>query len=94
MVLYDAFTGKTICVIDTKYKSATSPSPADIAQVVTYSEVKDSSNPVLIYPQNLNEFLDEKIGDNRIRNLVFSLDGDLEVNGQKFLDDLLGILNV
>ena len=94
MVLYDAVTAKTICVLDTKYKSATSPSPADIAQVVTYSEVKESSNAVLVYPQNLNESLDEKIGDNRIRNLAFSLYGDLEKNGQKFLDDLLGILNV
>ena len=49
---------------------------------------------MLVYPVNLIEPLDEKIGDNRIRNLVFSLEGDLEVNGKKFLDDLLGILNV
>jgi 5-methylcytosine-specific restriction enzyme subunit McrC len=94
MVLYDAITAMTICVLDTKYKSSLSPSPTDIAQVVTYSEVKESSDAVLVYPQNLYTPLDEKIGDNRLRNLVFSLDGDLEANGQKFLDELLGILNL
>jgi len=94
IVLYDMVTAKTICVIDTKYKSAASPSPDDIAQVVTYSEVKESSNAVLVYPQKLIESIDEKIGHNQIINLVFSLDGDLELNGQKFLDDLLGFLKV
>jgi 5-methylcytosine-specific restriction enzyme subunit McrC len=94
MVLYDLVTAKTLCVIDTKYKSATSPSPADIAQVITYSEVKESTNAVLVYPQKLTASIDEKIGDNRIRDLAFSLDGDLESNGQKFLDELLPILNV
>jgi len=94
MVLYDVATGKTLCVLDTKYKAATSPSHGDIAQIVTYSEVKNSSDAVLIYPSNLTKSLDERIGDNRIRNLVFSLDGDLEANGQRFLNDLLGVLNV
>ena len=94
MVLYDSVTTKTICVIDTKYKSATSPSPADIAQIVTYSEVKGSTNAMLVYPQKLYESIDEKIGDNRIRNLAFALDGDLEINGQNFLDELLDALNV
>ena len=94
MVLYDAVTSKAICVLDTKYKSDTTPSPADIAQVVTYSEVKESTNAVLVYPSNIATSLDEEIGDNRIRNLVFSLDGNLEMNGQKFLSDLLGIFNL
>ena len=94
MVLYDSVTAKAICVIDTKYKSATSPSPTDIAQVITYSEVKESKNAVLVYPLKLSDSIDEKIGDNRILNLAFSLDGDLEVNGQHFLNELLGILNL
>ena len=93
IVLYDTDTEKALCVLDTKYKSASSPSPIDIAQVVTYSEVKETTNAVLVYPVNLINPLDEKIGDIRIRNLMFSLDGDLEANGQKFLDDLLGVLN-
>ncbi len=93
LVLYDASNAKALCVLDTKYKATDSPASDDIAQVVTYSEVKNCSNAVLVYPSKLTIPLDEKIGDNRIRNLIFSLDGDLEINGQKFLDDLLDVLN-
>jgi 5-methylcytosine-specific restriction enzyme subunit McrC len=82
-----------LCVIDTKYKVADSPAPDDIAQIVTYSEIKNCSNAVLVYPSKFSRHFDEKIGDNRTRNLVFSLDGDLEIDGQQFLDDLLDEVN-
>jgi 5-methylcytosine-specific restriction enzyme subunit McrC len=94
IVLYDSVTTKAICVIDTKYKTTGSPSPADIAQVITYSEVKESSNAVLVYPKKLTKSIDGKIGDSRIRDLTFLLDGDLEENGQKFLNELLDILSL
>jgi len=93
MVLYDATNTEVLCVLDTKYKGVSSPSNEDIAQVVTYSEAKNCSNAILVYPAELVIPLDETIGDNRIRNLTFSLDGDLELNGQRFLENLLYIIS-
>ncbi len=57
LVLYDASTAKALCVLDTKYKAKSSPSSDDIAQVVTYSEVKNCSEAVLIYPSNITGLL-------------------------------------
>lgn len=72
------------CVLDTKYKSGT-PSNADVAQVVTYAELRQTTNAVLIYPVRLDEALAVEIGRIRVRGVSFLLDGDLGMAGQEFL---------
>lgn len=93
LVLYDVDSGLVQCVLDTKYKTPVEPAPEDIAQIVAYSEVKDCQEAILVYPTALAQPLDEWIGDNRVRSLTFSLDGDLEEAGQRFLEDLLSVTN-
>jgi len=89
LVVYDRETQKekALFVLDTKYKAPDRPGNDDISQVVTYANIKDCQEAVLIYPTPLN--LDVMIGKIRVRSLTFSLDGDLEQAGSRFLDDLL-----
>ena len=86
LVVYEKDTQKALFVLDTKYKAPERPGNDDISQVVTYAATKECNEAVLIYPKPLN--LDERIGKIRVRSLTFSLDGDLEQTGSKFLKDL------
>lgn len=88
LVLTDEVTGTTVCVMDTKYKTPSSPDPKDIAQVVTYAEAKRCREAILIYPNTLSHPLDAAIGNIRVRSLTFSLEGDLEQNGLAFMQSL------
>jgi 5-methylcytosine-specific restriction enzyme subunit McrC len=42
-----------------------------------------------VYPAPLSEPLDIRVGSIRIRSLIFSLAGDLEQAGYRFLQNLL-----
>ena len=86
LVVYDRDSQKALFVLDTKYKAPDHPGNDDISQVVTYATTKECDEAILIYPKPLN--LDERIGKIRVRSLTFSLDGDLEQAGRKFLEDL------
>ena len=90
LVLQDVATGVAKYVLDTKYKVPTAPASSDIAQVVAYAEAKGCQEAILVYPMPLVEPLDIRVGRIRIRSLTFSLAGDLEQAGYKFLQDLLG----
>jgi 5-methylcytosine-specific restriction enzyme subunit McrC len=90
LVLYQTDSPQPICVLDTKYKVPDAgPSPADIAQVVSYAESKYCNEAVLIYPVPLETSLDDKVGGIYVRNLTFSLNGDLELSGKYFQRELL-----
>jgi 5-methylcytosine-specific restriction enzyme subunit McrC len=89
LVLSDVYTGKPICVLDTKYKTKEGPDVSDIAQVVTYAEVRGCPHAILVYPQPLFEPLDVKLGDIRVQSLTFPLAGDLEEAGLLFRDKLI-----
>lgn len=89
LVIYDKKTGKALYVLDTKYKIPDTPDPIDISKVNTYADSKGCNEAILIYPLSLKKPIDETIGDNRIRNLTFKIDGDLDEAGSKFLDTLL-----
>jgi 5-methylcytosine-specific restriction enzyme subunit McrC len=89
LVLYDMTTGIARYVLDTKYKAASKPATADINQMVAYAEAKGCQEAILIYPAPLAESLNIKVGSIRIRSLTFSLAGDLEQAGYRFLQDLL-----
>ena len=90
IVICDTGTMRPLCVIDTKYKIPDRPSPADIAQAVTYATLKDCRDAVLVYPKRLDHPLDLIIGKIRVRSMTFSLDGNLDDEGRRFLDELLG----
>ncbi len=90
LVLYDIATGIAKYVLDTKYKAASRPATADINQMVAYAEAKGCQEAILIYPAPLAEPLNIKVGSIRIRSLTFSIAGDLEQAGYRFLQDLLG----
>ena len=85
LVICDLATGRTLCVLDTKYKSPITQANDDISQVVTYAEIKGCKDAILIYPSELNENMDHQLGSIRVRNLAFRIDGDLEAAGRAFL---------
>ena len=85
LVICDLETGRTLCVLDTKYKCPDTPANDDISQVVTYAEIKGCTDAILVYPRDLDTNLDERLGEIRVRNLAFRIDGDLEAAGQAFL---------
>jgi len=89
LVLYRADNNQPLCVLDTKYKATESPSQEDIAQVNLYAGVMNCSEAILIYPKELPNPLDEVIHGTRIRSATFNIDGDLEIGGQTFLEDIL-----
>ncbi len=90
LVLYDRESGRPLCVLDTKYKTASQPKNDDVFQVMGYAEAKGCKDAVLIYPVPLARPLDEQIGGIRVRSMTFSLSGDLNQSGAAFLSALLG----
>ena len=91
LVIYNTATGIARYVLDTKYKAADKPTTADINQMVAYAEALCCREAIIIYPVPLAEPLDIKVGNIRVRNLTFSIAGDLEQAGYNFLQDLLGV---
>ena len=89
LVLFDMTTGQTCYVLDTKYKTPTSPSTADVAQIIAYATVESCSEAILIYPQPLQKPLDTKVQNIRVRTLTFAVDGNLEQGGMHFLQQVL-----
>lgn len=88
LVLSDAATGATRCVLDTKYKDSGRPAPDDIHQMISYAHTKGCSEAILVYPTPLKQPLDETIRGIRVRSLTFSLDDDLEQAGRAFMQRL------
>ena len=90
MVLYDE-NGNPHTILDTKYKTPAKPSQADISQIVTYAKAKNCHEAILVYPEPLARPLDIWLDDLHIRSLTFSLDRDLTIAGQQFLQNVLSI---
>ena len=89
LTLYDALTGKTLMVLDTKYKSSEAATTKDVAQVIAYAEAKNCMNAVLIYPKPLEQPLDIQVNKIRVRSAVYQLDTELEKSGNQLLQNLL-----
>ncbi len=88
LVLYEIEHGIARYVLDTKYKTSEGVAAADIHQMISYAHTKDCPEAILIYPETLGRPFDETIRGIRVRSLTFSLDGDLEQAGQRFVQDL------
>ncbi len=84
LVLSDAATGATLCVLDTKYKAGAGPEADDISQVVAYAAAKRCHDAVLIYPID-HAPLEVRVGAIRVRSVPFSLHGDVDEAGRRFL---------
>ena len=89
LVLRDRETGNTLCVLDTKYKSADSPANDDVNQVVTCAELQACEKAVLLYPSPLPKASSLKLGRFKVHGLAFDLTGDLEKAGQSLLQQIL-----
>lgn len=90
LVIYEESTGNPCCVLDTKYKVPEKPSMDDIAKVAAYGLGLGCKEAMLVYPSVVPKGIDDHIGGVRVRSVHFILDGDLESNGQRFLQDILG----
>ena len=90
LVLSDAETESTLAVLDTKYKKQKAPSPSDLNQIVAYAVATNCRQGVLIYPVAPERPFNGSFGAGHInvRTMMFELDGDLELNGRRFLEQL------
>jgi len=89
LVLRDRETSKTLCVLDTKYKSSDSPANDDLYQVVTYAELQGCRKAVLLYPKPLAMNSTLKIGSFCVECFAFNLDGEIEAAGMMLLQQLV-----
>lgn len=86
----DIESGRTVLVLDTKYKAPEQPAQADIYQVVAYAEAKNCRKAVLVYPAPLRKAISGLWGaDIHVESLVFRLNGDLDQGGHELLARLL-----
>jgi len=90
LVLRDASVDEVLCVLDTKYKDTTVPATDDVGQIVAYSEKMGCQEIMLIYPRRLLRPFEARVDDIRVRFLPFSLDGDVDEAGHRFLRTVLG----
>ncbi|MDZ7962094.1 MAG: restriction endonuclease [Aulosira sp. DedQUE10] len=88
LLLCDAATGKSLAVIDTKYKSPEKAANSDVHQMISYANTTNSKQAFLVYPIDLTQPLDIKSNDIQVRSLTFSLDDNLDRAGQIFLHKL------
>ncbi|WP_375498576.1 McrC family protein [uncultured Nostoc sp.] len=80
--------GKTIAVLDTKYKASESTVNTDIHQMISYTNTAKCEQAFLIYPKDLTQPLDIISDQIRVRSLTFSLDDNLDRAGETFLKNL------
>ncbi|MEH2363708.1 McrC family protein [Nostoc sp.] len=88
ILLCDASTGKTIAVLDTKYKAPELAGYTDIHQIISYANTTKCKQAFLIYPKDLPQPLDIKSDQIQVRSLTFPLDDNLDRAGQTFLKNL------
>lgn len=89
LVLVDSTTGATRYVLDTKYKGPKSPSTSDVQQAIAYAETRNTTEAVLIYPHDLEQPLNTRPNQIRVRSLTFAIAADLEQAGHAFMRHLL-----
>lgn len=95
LTIRNQYTGKVLCVLDTKYKRNSASGTGDVShddinQVVTYAKLKGASLAYLVYPSPRHQALDALFGDVRVRTCTFDLGSDIEAAGQVFLGTVLG----
>jgi len=94
VVLNDDRTGETVAVLDTKYREPDNerPDTGEVNQVLGYAKRVETDRAFLIYPVDLDNRFPLRMDDVVIDCLQFGLQGDLESNGESFLDNFSTIL--
>ena len=87
VILDDA--GRTVCVLDTKYKDADLPTADDVAQVAYYALLEDCCLAGLIVPTSVRKGWDGKAGHVETFRSSFDLSNDLAQSGQRLAEELL-----
>jgi len=90
LLLTDRHTGKPLCLLDTKYKAAASPSPADVKQVIAYAKALGCNEAILVYPKTLDHPFEANVGgDIHVWTTDFTIAKNLETNGESLLRRIL-----
>lgn len=92
IIVEDASSGRSLMVLDTKYKTDKPPAEADIAQMVAYAVMTGCRETALIYPalpENSETYWLQGI---RVHCVAFAIDGDLEEAGRQFLATIEGLV--
>jgi 5-methylcytosine-specific restriction enzyme subunit McrC len=88
LVLRDMITDRVLAVIDTKYKRDQKPIEEDIKDIVAYAVRMGTDSGILIYPSTDTQSIDLKVGDVRVRSIVFDISRDPDNGGHSFLEKL------
>jgi len=89
LVIYDKKSGEDLVIVDTKYKVAQNVTSSDFSQVVTYALAKNCKEAVLIYPEKKMGSYNGTISDIRVRGLAFDITGNIDKEGELFLENFL-----
>jgi 5-methylcytosine-specific restriction enzyme subunit McrC len=89
LVITEQETRRVVYVLDTKYKTAGQVDPADVAQAVTYAELKRSPAAVLLFPGKSASLLEAYVGEILVRSMVFDVGGELDLAGLEFLNQII-----
>lgn len=89
LVIYDRESGRPRIVLDTKYKADARPNEADVYQVMAYADFARCEEALLVYPTSALRPFQLRTHQKTVRAVAFPLDGDLEVEGQHFLEAVL-----
>ena len=92
LVLSDAVTRETLCVLDTKYKTPEQIHTSDVSQVVAYADAKHVRKAALIFPaQPPIDRLD--VGDVSVSCVSFDLSGDLDKAGRVLIGRIRSLVS-
>lgn len=92
LLIKDKASGKVMCILDTKYKSTSSPESNDLAQMIAYAQTKGSDLAILIYPIILEKPFNFQSGNISVHCLSFCIEDTLEDSGKKLLDNVLSLI--
>jgi 5-methylcytosine-specific restriction enzyme subunit McrC len=85
LVIRERANGRTVAVLDTKYKRDDKPSASDVAQVVAYANAWGTNDAVLVYPRRLEQPWSGCVGGVTARTVGFPLELNITEGGAQFL---------
>ena len=92
LTLNDADSRTCLAVMDTKYKITDTPTSDNVAQIVAYAVARGARTGVLIYPRRLSRPFRAEVGGISVLAVSFSIDGDVEAGGRRFLEEIAAVL--
>ncbi len=93
LTLHDADSGTCLAVMDAKYKITDTPTSDDVAQIVAYAVARGARTGMLIYPRRLSCPFRAEVGGISVHAVSFPIDGDMEVGGRGFVEEIAAVLS-